>query len=109
MDKSEVIRVLDEAKKVLIEKGWAQGYSAKDGRGVLVAVSDPTACAFCAVGALLRASKGSYEGVINDVLDAVGAVTPGYNIPNYNDAKDRTKEDILEMFDKAKEPVNGQA
>lgn len=108
MDKSEVIRVLDEAKKVLIEKGWTQGYYAKDAQGELVGIHDGDACSFCAVGAIHRASEDASDWARDEAGNAVVAVTPGFNIPIYNDAKGRTKDEILALFDKAKEQVNGQ-
>jgi len=108
MDKSEVIRVLDEAKKVLIEKGWTQGYYAKDRRGELVGIHDRDACSFCAVGAIYRASEDASDWARDEAINAVVMATPGFNIPIYNDAEERTKDEILALIDKAKGRVNEQ-
>lgn len=42
----------DAAKKVLIEKGWTQGYYARNAEGELVDFNTKDACVFCAAGAL---------------------------------------------------------
>lgn len=108
MDKTEVIRVLDEAKQLIIEKGWAQGYYAKDAEGRLVDTMDPEACSFCIAGAISRVQRRSSHRTRTAVFDAVRAVTPNEDIAAYNDAWGRTKEEVIDLFDQAKEWVNGQ-
>lgn len=103
MDRTEVIRVLDEAK-ALVEKGWYQGYYARDAEGRRVEPEDASACAFCIVGAVMRVA-----GREHTAHAALEAVTPGGYTADYNDYNLQTKEEALAMFDKAKAWVNEQA
>lgn len=77
--------------RALIEKGWTQGLLArnKDGEG---AFSDATeAVSFCAVGACVR--SGVSCGHLKKLL--------GVDTTSWNDTPGRTKEEVLDLFDRA--------
>lgn len=104
MSKADDLRdAFDAAKKVLIEKGWTQGYYARNAKEELVSVRAEDACAFCAAGALMVAMGHTSRQLRYDAFDILESVTPDHNVAIYNDASSRTKEDILALFDRAKE------
>jgi len=105
MNKAEVLKILDETKKTLIERGWHQGYFAIDKRRKHVSFMNESACAFCVLGAVFRAAGTK---PVAGPLNALSAVAPGGSAAAYNDAPGRTKEDMLALIDKAKEWVNEQ-
>lgn len=105
MDKSEVIQVLDEAKRILVEKGWTQGYFAKNAAGENVRLDSEEAESFCVLGAAFRAAGCRNESFIRAALIAAA---PAGEPAEYNDAPGRTKEEVLALIDKAKEWVNEQ-
>lgn len=100
---SEIALVLKRAKELLEQEGWTQRYY-HDAYG-----------ARCAVGALRDSAFGVTEGKPwNDGFDlfkksevAVCRVIggnveyPGDAITQYNDAPERTQEEVLNMFDAA--------
>lgn len=105
-ERDEVIRLLDAAKALLIEKGWAQGFYARDAAGEVVSVEDPTACSFCAMGALVYVTQEASRETSRSAFNAMERAVSDGNIARYNDAPERTKEEVLALFDKAKELIN---
>lgn len=99
MEAPEFIKILDEAKD-LIEKGWHQGYFAQNADGRDVDSSDPNACAFCVLGAVFHAAGDKPAGL---AYDALIAVSPGGMPAEFNDQPGRTKEEVLDLIDAAKE------
>jgi hypothetical protein len=105
-----MIEQLKAARKLIAENDLAHGRYAKDsqGRG-LSDLNDPSACAFCTVGALARAHGFSYpagqkklEDSVRVLLKAAGvtpSIDPMIEMYHYNDT--HSKEDVLAMFDKA--------
>lgn len=104
MDKPEALKILDEAKRLIIEKGWTQGYYARNAAGERAAFMCDEATSFCVLGAAYRAAG---EGPADYIRDALVAVAPAGEPAVYNDAEGRTKEEILTLLDKAKEWING--
>lgn len=92
----KTIDILREAR-ALIAKGWAQGAFARDKCGSKVLHYSPDACAWCLSGALRAAWGGSeeYLHARNFVVAVIGASC----LPTWNDAPDRTKEDVLAALD----------
>lgn len=86
---------------------WAQGSYAKDANGRAVQISANEACTFCVMGALDKTTgKGTLTNVGTDRFIAardallVGAQTP-FNLPVWNDDKNRTHAEVLTAFDNA--------
>jgi hypothetical protein len=99
-----VATALTEARS-LIERGWVRHHYAVDARGEGVHPTDPSAVAFCAVGAL-----DATIGVGSDAyLEAIGALSAATRdgIVAFNDT--HTKEEVLGVFDKAIESVGVSA
>ena len=48
--------ILVAARKLLVEKGWTKGVSARSGNGEDVSPADVTARCFCSLGAIERAA-----------------------------------------------------
>lgn len=108
---TEVIQGLKQAR-VLLERGWTTGKTARNNRGESVSVYDPTACSFCVLGAVWRVGGyvaplgGRMEDLVRRVVRArvpLGSHAPG----TYNDAEGRTKEEILSVIDDAIELAKG--
>lgn len=80
-----------------VRKGWTQGEYARNSDGKYVLWSDPTAVCWCLDGALMAAYPGvGYSLAINKLRD----VAP-FNIIVWNDAPDRTKQEVIELLERA--------
>jgi hypothetical protein len=111
---TETTKTLIAARKILAENGWAQKAFAKDANGVGVLPEATTAVAFCALGALDRAChEESFpyiapRHVLNRATHAITGDGHWSNISYYNDEKERTKEDVLALYDNAIELSKGE-
>ena len=91
---------------VLVSNGWCQGNSAQNQFGRSVAPTHPDAAKFCAVGALVKATKGRCTNEEQDTIFVKFAdhvygldyATPVYQITQYNDAKGRTASEVVEAL-----------
>jgi hypothetical protein len=92
--------ILVEAKRLLVEKGWTQGAYARDTNGRIVGCPAPDDACFCAYGALVAASIGESFTLHSEAYGYLDIVCGG-SVARFNDAKDRTKEEVLAAFDKA--------
>ena len=95
-----VLEVLVRAR-ANVKKGWCQESSAKDTYGFSVAYWQPEACFWCIMGAIWKACGSidaihgeKAEAVIRDILDEK-------YISQWNDKPGRTKQEVLDLFDKA--------
>jgi hypothetical protein len=103
----ETKAVLVEAR-ALLARGWTQGHYARTATGDPVAsmlgrqVGD--AVCWCAEGALLAVNHGVFpykaRTEIKRVIGQLGLVGPDA-IVRWNDAKDRTQAEVLDVFDRA--------
>ena len=93
-DAAALLKVFNSAYK-LISKGWNQTFYAKDAKGGSVDWDSKRAVSYCLAGALLKANKGDWtaEEYINSMFSAV---------VQYNDDKKRTKEEVLNLLDHAR-------
>lgn len=98
---SDALRILDDAK-ALIEKGWHQGYYARDEHGERRQPTDEHAVAFCAIGALERAGNDMPIAAEALAKQALRYAVPGQDVVGFNDAPGRTKAEVLEVFEAAK-------
>lgn len=97
------------AAKAFVEQGWTQGVSARDAKGYPVGATYDGATQFCVVGALERATMGDPLGY-RRACDAKMYMRIALeerthidspSVSNYNDKANRTKEEILSLFDEA--------
>lgn len=101
-DRRKTRKILDDAAN-LIRGGWIQLKS-----------SNPEQTHYCAVGAIGAASRRidndflsflANETSAMSALDALNRVVGQGGIITFNDAPGRTKEEVLEVFKKARETV----
>lgn len=125
------VYALQQAKAVIENPAhWGKGWLAKDARGHEECTTSDYAQTFCAVGALYRALgissdvaggrfTGAYKAVnsrtFTDPFHYLAATTPvvimeddrggevAVNIPPtaYNDAEERTHDEVMEWYDRA--------
>ena len=114
---TEIKKTVLERARVLVQNGWVQGVGATDNEGVECSILSPEATCFCPSAAIVRvcneyADSGEIPyGSVDEVEDAVydeylQFVLDGGNwvtcssIPYWNDKDERTKEEVLSVFDK---------
>lgn len=92
VESDAVLRALRKARE-LVALGWTQG-----GVGILRdCTGEPVA--WCAFQALRKAlTEAPALGWVCRWFCAVNQI---YDIPNWNDAPDRTQQDVIEAFDRA--------
>ena len=108
MHRSEKLRGLKKAREFL-KIGWCQGPVAMNADGDNVTVLDPSACKWCAYGAIIAAARSIYETIDEqwDMVDKVRAelhssLKDHNNYPDiveYNEKMGRKKSDIMAIFD----------
>lgn len=102
---TEVQDTLRGAKEVLLNEGWAKG------RLVTLSVAGPR---FCVSGAIARAldlfgenwivkegprASGIWNEVITELALTLEARGPRVRVVSWNDANDRTVDDVIELID----------
>jgi len=116
--------ILVTAKSLLEEKGWTQGYYARDIYNDRLAPWKQEAVCFCTVGALIRVSgelrfqiaHGNETKNLSlfekqELLDAIDVQTSlardylfkgvgAVHTPTWNDDPTRTKQDVLDAYDR---------
>lgn len=84
MNKKTIIKTLEKAHQLLIDKGWVQGlYEDQEGK-------------HCAVGAVSKIT--SNYNLKKECCAALAANTEYRNVIIFNDAPGRTKEQVLGLF-----------
>lgn len=91
--------VIDNAIQILRDRGWCQGYYARDIAGKMCEALSDVACTFCAKGAIQRAihempginTHDDYRDLYFEVLDRLG----GIDLVFINDYVGATKEDVI--------------
>lgn len=120
---SDVDRVLQNAQ-ALIERGWCQRYGVTDRTGLPVPVRDAEAANFCIVGAVNRAlSDLAVERDLMEEGQLIGELPlelqqltfdaehrliqalprDRFSLPRWNDEVGRTKDQVVELFQRALE------
>ena len=105
--------VLRATKELLKDpKNWTQGKSARDVNSVPCEPSSPQATCWCLTGAAYKVSaslfnKSNFSENWLEALHLLQQVVPGGWIGPWNDAKDRTHAEVLNMIDLAldQEPI----
>jgi hypothetical protein len=89
---SSPIAVLRSAKQLLTDVGWAQGHY----EDFEVGLDDEVhSVGFCALGAIRKIAGPHWWKAMRRLEELVG------EIPAYNDAKGRTRAQILRLFSRA--------
>lgn len=89
-----------EVKKILVEKGWTQGCFARDAMALPIEWTSGGAKSFCLAGAISfvadhdRENFSMHELLLNRIRYKTGKI-----VSSYNDAPERTKEDVLALLD----------
>lgn len=113
-------KLLQETKRVLIEKGWTQGSFAKTADAFPVNWSSEDAVSFCLMGAFNRASHdllmGDYGDEYYDARRAAVRVVCAviddghyrdddgheiHTILGFNDVVAKTRDDVVTLLEKA--------
>lgn len=104
---------LRQAKaKISDPRNWIKGAWAEDMNGMPVSSNHPTACKFCAVGALHRVFDENanengdgawYAMAIKALRKAVRLVCSSevMRVPSFNDFPLTTHEDVMALYDRA--------
>lgn len=101
MTKEQIVAKLEEAR-ARIEKGWCQHVYALGPEGKGISARSPRASAWCPDGALFSRDTESGTEAYVYFARAVHEANPGWSIWEWNDAPERTKEQVLAMFERAK-------
>lgn len=101
---SNEVKEILEAALALIEKGWTRGVVARDAAGRCVEAHDPSACSWCASGALMAAAgvrpgSSDWPASYSSARRALGDQLGGLSIHSANDAA--TKDDVVAAYHRA--------
>jgi hypothetical protein len=98
-----VKEVLVAARWILDNVGWCKGWYAKDAEGVRVwDYCTRSAACYCLMGAV--AVVETTPELRNSALDLLAVLVDPVNFASvsiWNDTLDRTKEEVLQIFDQA--------
>lgn len=91
-------KVLERAREI-IQQGWTQGVLAEDENGGVRLAYEPEVRKCCLIGAVRRAEwqlvKGADSGAFQRLRSLLG---PATLISEWNDAKGRTKTEVLVLI-----------
>lgn len=99
----KAVAILEEARE-RIEKGWTQGAFARNSVGDAVNEDSEQACAWCVTGALMAAPRIAVDDAARFYLHkAIASIDDAsqHSLASWNDAPDRTQEEVLAAFDAA--------
>lgn len=94
--------------KSLIESGWTQKFAAVSSKNLQVDPNDKEACRWCLEGSLMNsfsrasASGGDLDLLLDAYYDARRAlmkIIGSQDLVEWNDAKERTQEDVVQAFE----------
>lgn len=100
----KVVEVLKSAKKLISnKKHWIKNHYATDENGHVVGKlgkKDSRACKFCAVGAVdfVTNGKAPFSYAVGLLEFAIPAQSSATGVESYNDARWRTHEEMLDLF-----------
>ena len=99
-----ISEVLDKAADLIEPAGaWGRVLYATNNQGVSVDAIDPSACRFCAMGAVYRAADvSSFKGVLSvRPARVLLAAVVGGSIARWNDAPERTQAEVVSKLREA--------
>jgi hypothetical protein len=114
--KAQALPVIDSMIS-LIKQGWTQQAMAKDSAGTVVSYHGAEATSFCLIGAyakavILRNPPRASQFAVRDALSATiekQTHNPELSWDDWNDAPERTQQDVLSMLHKAKAILQKEA
>jgi hypothetical protein len=98
-----IVKVLTDAR-AMVERGWTQGWFARDAAGNKRYELDESAVCWCMAGAYMAVAPGlaSWEEAEDFLKRAIGEES----VPDWNDVDGRTQAEVLAAFDRAIELAN---
>jgi len=94
------IDLLRQARELLADpKRWTQGTGARAGDGLATGVHSANAICWCAWGALVYVHTDLNS--LSDSLDLIATIVGESEVSSWNDAPERTHEEVLAAFDRA--------
>ena len=87
----------------IVEKGWCQGATARDAKGVSVATDDPRATRWCLIGAIAKAEYELKGWVKVGGHTACEQACGGSGLTSFNDAPGRTAAQVAAALRRAAE------
>lgn len=104
---------LISARDLLINVGWNQKHIAQNNNKERVEADDQTAVSYCAMGAVAKACNSFNSTPNKRELDVIHALKSQLTLMNYkggiitfNDNPDRTKEEVIVLFNRTIENQN---
>ena len=85
-----------------IEKGWTQGYFARDSNGMICEHYEPQAVSWCIIGAIRAEYPNDFsqrQKCYNKLENILGSGLS--SVVEFNDNPKRTKEEVLDLIRKA--------
>lgn len=112
---TSALTILVAARQLLLEKDWGQGWDMQDDQGAPVLESKKEkACKFCMLGAINYVvpatgpgtegwfvRRGQAKGILSDSLSEMASSGERIHMPQWNDARGRTKTQVIEVYDHA--------
>ena len=98
----EILETLTKARQLLLDKEWTQGCFGREASGKACMTIDPKCSAYSMEGAL-RAATLVYpvRWACEDVLAECIPIKSSVHLYGWNDAEDRTKEQVIAVYDRA--------
>ena len=104
---TKISEILRDARSLLIDKGWCQRAAARDVQGWPVLSDDSQAVCYCSTGAIHKAmARHNINSIDNATMTAKAIQYLSYKLPKdrlvrWNDQPRRTKQQVLDRFEKA--------
>lgn len=99
--------VLLRAKEILLTKGWAKGFYARDSDNRACSVYNPEACKYCLLGAIhVATSEITFDQPYSVTRDLVGNTVTLLEsklhtiVPTFNDDPNTTLESVVSFIDR---------
>lgn len=97
------LEIIKSARELISDpERWSQGWYARDKRGDWTNFNSPTACKWCAMGAIRKMANADYEGYCVYLFALVGGA---WELDDFND--NHTHAEVLALFDKAIAKLEG--
>lgn len=99
MSENKALHILVCAREILSDPDhWTKGTLARTKTNKMTTTSNPAACRYCSMGAIVKCSGNIYEE--NDATIILEEAIGG-NIIAFNDNVRTTHDDLMKMWDKA--------
>jgi len=98
------LEIVRKMKKLLDSpEKWTKGATAKNSRGEIISSRDKDAICWCLVGATRRCDPNFHFLTYEIFSPVMEGFVKTVSIPIWNDAPERTYEDIVELLNKTEE------